>query len=153
MNALLQPTLWRRAMALRDLNAVMAIEVTAYSHPWTRGNFADSLDSGYSAWVMREEGALAAYALMMQVVDEVQLLNLSVAPTRQRSGLGSSLLAHLRAQAAGAGGLRLFLEVRASNAAAQAFYSRHGFHRIGERRDYYPAACGRELALVLELKL
>ena len=43
----------------------------------------------------------------------------------------------------------IFLEVRASNAAAIHLYDKLGFNEIGLRRDYYPAINGREDALVL----
>ncbi len=141
------------AMRAVDLAQVMPLEQELYLFPWSRGNFTDSLDSGYSAWLLRVGEQLAAYAVMLLAADEAQLLNISVAPSCQRSGLGSSLLDHLRRLAIAAGAARMFLEVRASNSGAQAFYSRHGFRRIGERRGYYAAAHGREHALVLELRL
>ena len=140
-------------MRAADLDEVMAVEREVYPFPWTRGNFADSLAAGYSAWLLRDEGRLAAYAVMLLAAGEAQLLNISVAPARQRSGLGGRLLAHLRGEVQAAGGLRMFLEVRAANGQAQAFYRRHGFRRIGERRGYYPAVDGREDALVMELAL
>lgn len=136
-----------------DVTPVLALERQIYAFPWTRGNFTDSLAAGYSAWLLRRNDELAAYAVMMQAGDEAQLLNISVAPAQQRAGLGSTLFAHLRAVAAAAGGERLFLEVRRSNAAALSFYARHGFATIGERRAYYAAAGGREDALVMELRL
>ena len=34
------------------LDQVVAIERRAYDHPWTRGNFADSLRSGYYAQIL-----------------------------------------------------------------------------------------------------
>jgi ribosomal-protein-alanine acetyltransferase len=136
-----------------DLSQVVAVERDIYTFPWTRGNFADSLAAGHHAWLLRDAGAVVAYAVMMLVQDEVQLLNITVARARQRSGLGSDLLNYLCEFAASAGGERVFLEVRVSNEAALAFYSRHGFRRIGERRGYYPAAHGRENALILERRL
>jgi len=51
------------------------------------------------------------------------------------------------------GARSLFLEVRPSNRAAQALYTRFGFRRIAVRRGYYPAHAGREDALVLSCVL
>lgn len=141
------------AMTSADLDQVLALERDIYSFPWTRGNFADSLASGYSAWLVRAGGELAGYALMLLAADEAQLLNLSVAPARQRTGLGSRLLKHLCSVAAGGGGSRMFLEVRRSNTPAQAFYRHHGFRPIGERPAYYPAVDSREDAIVMDLPL
>jgi ribosomal-protein-alanine N-acetyltransferase len=140
-------------MQAGDLDAVMAIERSIYEFPWTRGNFEDSLSSGYGAWLMRDGVNLLGYAVMMLVLDEAHLLNISIVPERQRSGMGSALLNYLRNFAAGRGVVRMLLEVRPSNASGLAFYKRHGFVQVGERPDYYPARQGRETAWVLERML
>lgn len=149
MNAVLAPGIQFTPMRDTDLDQVMALERRIYAFPWTRGNFSDSIASGYSAWLMKEGGVLIGYAVMLLVHDEVQLLNISVAPECRRVGLGTTLLQHLAAMAQARGAKRMFLEVRPSNAAGLALYRRQGFARIGERRAYYPAAQGREDALVL----
>ena len=59
-----------RAMSIADLDAIMEIEPHIYSHPWTRGNFADSLKSEHSAWVLLHDKKIVGYALMMMVLDE-----------------------------------------------------------------------------------
>ena len=133
-----------------DLDAVMAAEQRIYAFPWTRGNFEDSLSSGYSAWMMRSGDSLLGYAVMMLVLDEAHLLNISILPEHQASGMGSALLEYLLVVAGGQGAQRMFLEVRPSNLPGRAFYRRHGFVQIGERPAYYPAQHGREAALVLE---
>ncbi len=137
------------SMCALDLDEVMALERRIYSFPWTRGNFSDSLDSGHGAWLMKQGGSLLGYAVMMQAHDEVQLLNISIAPERRRAGLGGALLRHLIASATARGAKRMLLEVRRSNSAGLALYRSHGFTAIGERRGYYPAEQGREDALVL----
>ena len=48
-------------MSASDLGAVMAIENGIYTHPWTRGNFADSLASGYQCWVMEQCGDVIGF--------------------------------------------------------------------------------------------
>jgi len=149
MNAVIAPKIRFAPMRDADLDRVAALERRIYAFPWTRGNFADSLASGYSAWLLLENGALAGYAVMMVAPDEAQLLNISVAPECRRAGYGTALLLHLAAQARAHGATRLLLEVRPSNVAGLALYQRQGFLRIGERRGYYPAALGREDALVL----
>ncbi len=140
-------------MRREDIDAVVAIESRIYPFPWTQGNFSDSLNAGYSAWLMREGGTLTGYALMMLVADEVQLLNIGVVPERQGRGLGAELLDHLCLVARRHGATRMFLEVRPSNLAALALYRRHGFAEVGVRRGYYPAQVGREDALVLAVEL
>jgi len=140
-------------MRPEDIRSVLAIEQSIYPYPWTSGNFEDSLASGYTAWLMREGKELVGYAVMMGVLDEAHLLNITIIAARQRAGLGTLLLESLCEEARSLGAARMILEVRASNVVGQAFYRRHGFAHIGERTDYYPAKQGREAALVLEKKI
>jgi ribosomal-protein-alanine N-acetyltransferase len=136
-----------------DLDEVMAIESAIYSHPWTRGNFIDSLRAAYDCRTWRLEGELLGYFILMAAAGEAHLLNLSVAARHQRSGHGRALLREAVALARRRGAASLFLEVRPSNAAAQALYTRFGFRRVAVRKGYYPAHTGREDALVLSLVL
>lgn len=141
-------------MAHADLDWIVDTERELHAFPWTRGNFADALASGYSAWVMRRDGEPAAYAVMLLVLDEAHLLNISVARSMQRRGLGSVCLGHLFKQAHQRGATQFFLEVRPSNAPALALYRRHGFMVVGRRKRYYPAPDGeREDAQVMRLEL
>lgn len=138
-----------RAMTADDIDAVAAAERRAYAFPWSRGNFADSLAAGHDAWLALEYGQMIGYAVTMQVLDEVHLLNITVLPELQRKGRGSTLLQHLFALARTRSATRMLLEVRPGNISGQALYKRHGFLEIGRRRDYYPAHQGREDAIVM----
>jgi len=142
-------------MRLQDIDAVLAVEQSVFPHPWSRANFADSLSSGYDAWVLRDEqGALAAYFLLMAAVDEAHLLDVAVAPGRQGSGLGRYVLDKVAARARGLGVESVLLEVRPSNVRALDVYRRYGYVEIGRRRAYYPAHEGqREDAIVMRYVL
>lgn len=142
-------------MTEADLDQVLALEQAVYPHPWTRGNFADSLASGYSAWVLRDdEHALVGYFMLMAAVDEAHLLNVAVAAGRQREGIGLYLLDKVAACARGVGAESVLLEVRPSNVRAQKIYLRYGFAEIGRRKAYYPAHNGmREDAIVMRYML
>ena len=158
MNAQLKPNLSLRPMQTDDLDAIMQIEPTIYSHPWTRGNFSDSLNSGYSAWVLERDGEMIGYALLMLVMDEAHLLNLSIAKAQQKRGLGRYLLEHMLKIAKTHKAANMFLEVRPSNVAAIALYENMGFCEISVRRGYYPAdpktsENGREDAVLMGLAL
>jgi ribosomal-protein-alanine N-acetyltransferase len=136
------------------LGEIVAIEAAAYEHPWTRGNFVDSLHSGYQAQMLGANGVVIGYFIAMMGVDEVHLLNITVAPAWQGQGWGRVLLDALALWARGQGAQWLWLEVRASNARAQRIYEHHGYRRVGERKGYYPAGFGRrEDAIVMSLKL
>lgn len=142
-----------RPMQKDDLDAVMAIEPHIYSHPWTRGNFSDSLNSGYSAWVLLFNQQIIGYALLMMVLDEAHLLNLSIAKSYQKQGLGRFLLEHMIQIAKNHQAANMFLEVRPSNVSAIALYENMGFSEMAIRRGYYPAAAGREDAVLMGLAL
>jgi ribosomal-protein-alanine N-acetyltransferase len=153
MSAVLKEPPRLGAMHPTDLEEVMAIENTIYSHPWTRGNFVDSLRAGYDCRTWRLEGELVGYFILTAAAGEAHLLNLSIAVRHQRSGHGRALLAEAAELARRRGAASLFLEVRPSNLAAQALYTRFGFRRVAIRKGYYPAHAGREDALVLALRL
>ena len=142
-----------RAMTLADMDEVMRIEQQAHAHPWTRGNFADALNSDNLCKVYEGGKEILGYAVLMQAVDEMQLLNISIAAEHQRKGLGRKLLGEVMEIARGMSMRRMLLEVRASNVAALGLYCEAGFGEIGLRRGYYLADNGREDAIVMECLL
>jgi [ribosomal protein S18]-alanine N-acetyltransferase len=153
MSAILKPVIELLPMVEADLPAVMAIETDIYAFPWTQGNFRDSLAAGYGCWTYVRDGGLIGYAVVMLAADEAHLLNLSIAAADQRQGHGRLLLKRLCELSQARGARLLYLEVRPSNLVALHLYKRHGFARVGIRRDYYPAPHGREDALILTLPL
>lgn len=153
MSAVLKDAPRLLVMRQEDLDEVLEIENAIYTHPWTRGNFSDSLRAAYDCRTWRLDGELVGYFILMVAMGEAHLLNLSIAARYQRSGQGSALLREALELARRRGGKSLFLEVRPSNAAAQALYARFAFRRVGVRRGYYPARFGREDALVYTVDL
>lgn len=155
MNAVLRHAHRLEKMTTVHLDAVMAIENEAYPFPWTRGNFIDSLASGYPAQVLFDSDyrrRAIGYFVAMEGVDEMHLLNLTVAPEAQSQGHGRFMLDALVDLCRQRRALQLWLEVRQSNPRARALYQRYGFRDMGVRRGYYPAAAGqREDALVMSL--
>jgi len=141
-------------MTQDDLDAVIAIEQTAYSHPWTRGHFRDSLNPLFEAQCLCLDGELLGYFLAMHGVDEMHLLNITVAPAHQGQGWGHMMLDALSLMSRHAGAQWLWLEVRQSNQRALQVYARYGFKQVSIRKDYYPAGrLQREHAVVMSLKL
>jgi ribosomal-protein-alanine N-acetyltransferase len=134
---------------------VWALECSVFPYPWSRGNFADAVASGYDCWTVRDaDGELAGYYLLMYALDEAHLLDVAVAGKRQRQGLGRRLLYQIGARALGQGMESILLEVRPSNERALEVYRRHGYVQIGRRKGYYPAGpAGREDAIVMRLDL
>lgn len=148
------PAGWRAdRMTALDLTGVAAVEQTAFTFPWSRGNFEDSLKSGHLGIVLRDGGnEVAGYLILMPVVDEMHLLNVTIAPVWQRQGLGCWLLRLAVALTLAHGFGSLLLEVRPSNTGAIALYRRVGFAEIGRRKRYYPAENNtREDAVVMRI--
>lgn len=142
-------------MQVSDLPEVLAIENDVYPHPWSRGNFLDSLYSGYEAWTLREPaGMLAGYFLVMLAVDEAHLLNISVRRDLHGKGVGRMQLDKIVEVVKEKGMTSILLEVRPSNLRALAVYKQYGFDQIGIRKGYYPAGDNtREDAIVMRFHL
>ena len=141
-------------MTAADVDAVMAIEAGVYPFPWTRGNFIDSLAAGYVAQLLHggRSEPLLGYYVALAGVDEMHLLNITVAPARRRQGHARFMLNDLVERSRRARAARIWLEVRASNVLALAIYRHFGFREQGVRAGYYPAAHGkRESAIVMSL--
>lgn len=142
-------------MQASDISDVLAIENDVYPFPWTRGNFLDSINSGYETWILRDaSGALNGYFLLMLSVDDAHLLNITVHRDLQGRGIGLILLNKAKAITSEKKLDALLLEVRPSNTRAEKIYQRYGFSRIGVRKGYYPAPNNqREDAIVMKLSL
>ncbi len=138
-------------MQIADLDAVLQIESESHIHPWTRGNFTDSLSAGHWAYCIRPqvdqaiEGSyldpaiLWAYCILYPAVDELHLLNITVAAKLRKLGLGSRMMSVIEGVAAAQKMPRIILEVRPSNLAALSLYQNLAYEQIGVRKNYYPA--------------
>jgi [ribosomal protein S18]-alanine N-acetyltransferase len=159
MSAVLRDDRLLLPMTTRQLDAVLDIENVAYDFPWTRGNFIDSLAASYHARVLYgPQGELLGYFVAMEGVEELHLLNITVAPGVQRRGHAVFMLDELVPFARERGALQIWLEVRQSNRRARRIYERYGFVQVGTRRGYYPAdrtthPNGREDAAVMSLDI
>lgn len=137
-------------MREQDLAAVAALEAEAQAFPWQHEHFLDSLQAGYSCWVCAQGGVLLGFSIVMQVLDEAHLLNIAVAKAYQGRGFGARLLQSVLESARLNHVASMFLEVRVSNRRAIDLYRHFGFRQIAVRPGYYPAAAGREEALVFK---
>jgi [ribosomal protein S18]-alanine N-acetyltransferase len=155
MSAVLKQGRQLLPMNTAHLDTVMAIEAAAYAFPWSRGNFVDSLASGYVARVLYgDSGEVLGYLIAMLGVDEMHLLNITVAPPHQGQGHARFMIDELVAVCRARAARQLWLEVRESNARARAMYLNRGFAHVGVRKGYYPAPQGRrEDAIVMSLQL
>lgn len=140
-----------------DIPAVRALEVDAcahITHAWSEDNYRSSLSSGYWMQVAcQPDGAVVGVCVAMLGVDELHLLNIVVARPWQSLGLARHLLALLIQLCRQHHLQSIWLEVRPTNARARSLYARQGYLEVGLRRQYYPAAEGREDALVMKLEV
>jgi ribosomal-protein-alanine N-acetyltransferase len=141
-------------LTVASLDTLMVVEQQVYEHPWSRGNFLDALSAGYESQLLLAGNTLLGYFVALKGVDEVHLLNITVAHQFQRQGWARVMLDALAIWSRGQGAQWLWLEARHGNTRAIEVYEAHGFHRMGVRKGYYPAADQqREDAVVMSLKL
>jgi [ribosomal protein S18]-alanine N-acetyltransferase len=127
-----------------DVDAVAAIEQSAFSDPWSRASFASLVGNPQLLFAVADgapEGAdrrdVVGYVVAWFAADESEIANIAVAPAARGRGIGAALLDAALAEAARRGAVAAFLEVRESNAAARALYASRSFATVGRRRNYY----------------
>ncbi len=138
-----------RAMTPADLEAVADLTHRADPFGWTLRNYSDAHASGNTLTVLTVDGVTSGIAAVMHVLDESELLEIAVQPAMQGRGYGKALLAQAIALARRNGAVRMFLEVRESNARARKMYTSFGFQETGRRKNYYPTENGREDAILM----
>lgn len=123
-----------------DLDAVERIERERFANPWRREYFLAELDNRVAHFLVAEAGPepdVAGYLLFWRLGAELELHKIAVGAARQRRGLGKQLLERFLESGRAWGCERAVLEVRESNAAAVRLYEKHGFRRVGRRKEYY----------------
>ena len=143
-------TLLLRPGGARDIDVLERLMDAAFDarfgEAWTRGQCMGVLAMPGVRLLLafadaEESGRPAGFAMVRQVLDEVELLLIAVAPLARRRGVGQALLRGVIAEAESTGAARLHLEVRAGNDAAR-LYTDAGFAKVGERRGYYRGKAG-----------
>lgn len=117
---------------------ILSIERDSFPSPWDKQSFESELDRDISHfWVATMDGVLAGYICFWVAAGVVHLLNIAVRKDRRRQGLGRRLLFKMFETGSDNGASAAWLEVRPSNIAARALYSRMGFEEVGRRPRYY----------------
>ena len=132
-----------RRLETRDIDAVVEIQAQCReTSQWPRREY-ESLtatrppNNTTPCWVAESDGRVAGFLAARKLADEMEILNLAVAPAARRQGIAGQLLRAAMKWGAAEGITKVYLEVRASNMAATAFYESHGFHSTGARPNYY----------------
>lgn len=142
-----------KSLSSEDAGTLAAIEVKAQSSPWTASQCLESLQSGATGLGVWQDDQYCGFLLHRIILDESELLTLSVLPDYQGQGLGTALMCNYLTGLSASGVQKAFLEVRASNLVAQQLYEKHGFSQTGRRLGYYPVVAGREDAIIMTLQL
>jgi ribosomal-protein-alanine N-acetyltransferase len=126
-------------MGIGDVAAVLEIERLSFSSPWPAYAFEQELTANRLAHyvVARSEGRVVGFAGIWLMVDEAHITTFGVHPDHRRQGVGRRLLLRLAELSIDLGAARMTLEVRVSNAPAQALYRSFGFRVAGRRTAYY----------------
>ena len=127
-----------RSAAPADLPGIMEIEKSAFPTPWSREYVEKQIGNSTALFLVAlREKMLAGFSLSWIVSDEVHILKFAVEKGFKRKGIGKGLF-HSTCERARKKDCRIiWLEVRESNAEAQAFYRRMGFVGVGNRKAYY----------------
>ena len=146
-------TVSARRMAHEDVERVAELEVESFTCPWTADSFAHLLDrDGCELWVLEDpEAGVVGYAVLWCIGDQGELANFAVASSHRGKGHGAYLLTRMLEVARGREVERIYLEVRASNAAAEGLYRSFGFTEVGRRRKYYDKPVEDALLMAVEL--
>lgn len=143
-----------RRIKSRDAGQILLIQARCPEiAPWTLQDYQRAAEGEMAGWVADEGGGVAGFLVARRVVHDLEILNFAVRPDARRQGIGSLLLQESFAWGAGFQAERAFLEVRASNLAAQRFYERRGFGVSGRRPKYYSSPVEDALLLTAALPL
>ena len=117
--------------------------------PWSAASVASELNNPLSLWLVAMDGAkLAGYIGSQSVMGEADMMNVAVAASYRRQGIGEKLVTELIRSLKENQVYALTLEVRVSNCGAIALYEKLGFVQVGRRPNYYKNP--KEDALILK---
>lgn len=128
-----------RLMKLADISSVQVVEAKCFPRPWSRSIFVSEISRNDNAiYVVAEaDRRIVGYAGVWIILDEGHITNIAVEPDFQRQGIGQGLMDQITKYAVERGVVTMTLEVRVSNATAQALYTKLGFVPNGIRKAYY----------------
>jgi ribosomal-protein-alanine N-acetyltransferase len=147
---------------VQHLDAIMRVEESSFSAPWTRRMFEVELtDNPFARFLTahienapqlhEKSHSLVGYVCFWIVFEELRMMNLAVSPHVRHRGIGRWLLQQALTMGRKQGARRALLEVRVSNQPAVALYEHAGFSRSGIRTKYYTNPI--EDAVLMELEL
>ena len=125
-------------MTSGHLDDVYIIETECFSHPWSKQSLEEELNNETSLFlVAKEENEVIGYIGMSIVIDEGYIFNVAVRESYRNKGVATALINELVTYGKKNNFSFITLEVRESNLPAISLYSKFGFIKAGERKDYY----------------
>jgi|HubBroStandDraft_6_1064221.scaffolds.fasta_scaffold120545_2 ribosomal-protein-alanine N-acetyltransferase len=142
-----------RKLRAEDVDAVIAIVgESPEAAIWSAASYTKfAEEDGALALVIETDGEISAFLVGRRIGDQAEVLNLAVATRHRHKAQGTALLTEALEEWRSGGGKSVYLEVRESNTGAIAFYERHGFTKMGQRKGYYREP--DEAAVTMEKKL
>ena len=138
-------------MTVDDLQAVLEIERSSFTTPWSETSFFNEIKNPRSiAKVVRLGGRIAGYLCASRIIDEGHILTFAVHPEFRNRGIATALIRDILEQLEGEGCRFVFLEVRASNSDARKMYEKFGFRELGVRKNYYVTPVEDGVVMVLK---
>ena len=120
------------------LEAVYIIETECFSHPWSRESLESEIENQTSHFLVAiENNEVVGYIGMSIVIDEGYIFNVAVKENSRNKGVATALINELVTYGKKNNFCFITLEVRESNEPARSLYSKFGFIKVGERKDYY----------------
>ena len=125
-------------MTSGQLDDVYIIETECFSHPWSKQSLEEELNNETSLFlVAKEENEVIGYIGMSIVIDEGYIFNVAVRENHRNKGVATALINELVTYGKKNNFSFITLEVRESNLPAISLYSKFGFIKAGERKNYY----------------
>lgn len=125
-------------MTSGHLDDVYIIETECFSHPWSKQSLEEELNNETSLFlVAKEENEVIGYIGMSIVIDEGYIFNVAVREKYRNKGVATALINELVTYGKKNNFSFITLEVRESNLPAISLYSKFGFIKAGERKNYY----------------
>jgi ribosomal-protein-alanine N-acetyltransferase len=131
--------LFIRKMTVEDIQAVVELDQISFSLPWPERSFRFELTDNPASrcWVAESDGRVVGMVVAWLFVDEAHIATIATHPDYRRQGIARQLLIFTLEAAMREGAQSSFLEVRASNLAAQEMYRKFGYVEVGRRKRYY----------------
>lgn len=124
---------------LNQLEDILRIEEECFTVPWSRSNFESAFNSDNTRIfvLVSQDGTVCAFACLLIIDYEAEILNIAVRQNHRNKGYGKLLMKHMMCLCKANNILSVYLEVRESNISARGLYAQSGFETIGLRKRYY----------------